>query len=73
MKFVLRDETTMKHEKQWGAIPENNEMDKLIVLLCKADIPFDLAIYSFLILLTMAMRKPRVMKAPGGRTKRRML
>ena len=45
MKFVLRDEKTMEHEKRWGAIPENNEMDKLIVMLCKADIPFDLAIH----------------------------
>jgi len=45
MKFVLRDETTMEYEKKWGPIPENNEMDKLIPMLCKADIPFDLAIH----------------------------
>ena len=45
MKFVLRDEVTMEYEKQWGPIPENNEMDKLIPMLCKADIPFDLAIH----------------------------
>jgi len=45
MKFVLRDEKTMEYEKMWGPIPENNEMDKLIPLLCKADIPFDLAIH----------------------------
>lgn len=45
MKFVLRDEKTMEYEKKWGPIPENNEMDKLIPMLCKADIPFDLAIH----------------------------
>ncbi len=45
MKFVLRDEVTIEYEKQWGPIPENNEMDKLIPMLCKADIPFDLAIH----------------------------
>ena len=45
MKFVLRDEETLRYEKDWGPIPENNEMDKLIVMLCKADIPFDLAIH----------------------------
>jgi len=45
MKFVLRDEDTIKSEKRWGVIPENNEMDKLIPMLCKADIPFNLAIH----------------------------
>jgi hypothetical protein len=45
MKFVLRDENAMEYEKRWGVIPENNEMDKLIPMLCKADIPFDLAIH----------------------------
>ena len=45
MKFVVRDEQAMKYEKIYGSIPENNEMDKLILMLCKADIPFDLAIH----------------------------
>lgn len=45
MKFVLRDDATKEYEKKWGPIPENNEMDKLIPMLCKADIPFDLAIH----------------------------
>ena len=45
MKFVLRDDVTKEYEKKWGPIPENNEMDKLIPMLCKADIPFDLAIH----------------------------
>lgn len=45
MKFVLRDENAVEYEKRWSIIPENNEMDKLIPMLCKADIPFDLAIH----------------------------
>ncbi len=45
MKFVLHDENAIKYEKIYGPIPENNEMDKLIPMLCKADIPFDLTIH----------------------------
>lgn len=45
MRFINRSESDKKYEKEWGGIPENNEMNKLIVMLCKADIPFDLAIH----------------------------
>ena len=45
MKFILRSEPDKQHEEMWGNIPEENEMNKLIVMLCKADIPFDLAIH----------------------------
>lgn len=45
MKFINRSESDKKYEKEWGGIPENTEMDKLIPMLCKADIPFDMAIH----------------------------
>ena len=44
MKFINRDEKNLNYEKAWGAIPVDNEMNKLIIMLAKADIPFDLAI-----------------------------
>lgn len=45
MRFVNRSESDKEYEKKWGGIPKTTEMDKLIPMLCKADIPFDLAIH----------------------------
>lgn len=46
MRFINHDEKNLNYEKAWGAIPVDNEMNKLIIMLAKADIPFDLAIHS---------------------------
>ena len=45
MRFINRSESDIEYENKWGGIPDNNEMDRLIPMLCKADIPFDLAIH----------------------------
>lgn len=44
MRFINRSQQDCKAEKLLGGIPETTEMDKLITMLCKADIPFDLVI-----------------------------
>lgn len=45
MRFINRSESDKNYEKEWGGIPENTEMDKLISLLCRFNIPFDMAIH----------------------------
>ena len=45
MRFINRSESDIEYESKFGKIPEDTEMDKLIPMLCKADIPFDLAIH----------------------------
>lgn len=44
MKFINESQFDIEQEKKWGGIPEITEMDKLIPMLIKNDIPFDLTI-----------------------------
>lgn len=45
MKFINRDGQNLNYEKEWGRVPDDNEMNKLIIMLAKADIPFDMSIH----------------------------